>query len=416
MKVLWVGDAVVSSGFARCTHVACDALHAAGHDVRVLGLNYYGDPHDYPYPIHPCYQPLDHGRDGFGVGRLPHFVNRYEPDVVVLLNDPWNVPGYVAALSDKLEADHPIPNLVGWLAVDSQNQQGAACEDLDLIVTWTKFAQRELSCGGYTGPFALAPLGVDRGNYRPLDRMQSRRFLGPLADRVGEGFLVGAVGRNQTRKRLDLTIRYFARWVADHRPDAYLYLHVGPTGDTNFDLESLSRYYGVLDRVIVGRAALGSGAEEWLMPTVYSMLDLYISTSQGEGWGLPALEAMACGVPCILPDWAAFSEWPGDAVVLVACTSTCTTAPTNGRLHTIGGIADERSFVEELSAMYDSRSHWQTYRDRGLRRAKDFDWSRTGAALVAAIESLPPSSRVAGDLGRPRSARAPIALAEAADG
>lgn len=413
MKVLWVGDAIAPTGFSRCTHTACDALHAAGHDVRVLGLNYHGDPHPYPYPIHPCYQPHDHGRDGFGVGRLPYFINRYEPDVVVFLNDPWNIPGYIASLLDRLDDSHPLPRLVGYLAVDGTNQQGFGCNDLDLVITWTRYAQNELRSGGYTGLFALAPLGVDHSLYYPRDKSVARSFLGPLRDQVGDSFLVGAVGRNQTRKRLDLTIRYFARWYAEARPDAYLYLHVGPTGDIGVDLNSLTRYYGVKDRVIVGKVSLGTGSPESYMPSVYSMLDLYVSTSQGEGWGLPALEAMACGVPCLLPDWAAYGEWARDAAALVPCTSVALTAPTNGMLHTIGGVADEEQFLDGLHNFYTQSEARELCRERGLECAARYSWRANGAAVLEAITSLSHSTRTVGDLGKSPDPLLPV---EAASG
>src|SRR5262245_40689869 len=124
-RVLFVGDAVVSSGFSRCTHAACDALHEAGWDVHVLGLNYYGDPHPHSHlSIYPCMQPLDHGRDVFGVSRLPFLIARLNPDVVVLLNDPWNVPAYLQQIKHDLPRGFEFPAVVGWLAVDADNQRG----------------------------------------------------------------------------------------------------------------------------------------------------------------------------------------------------------------------------------------------------------------------------------------------------
>jgi len=404
MKVLFVGDAVVSSGFARCTHAACDALHAAGHEVAVLGINYHGDPHSYPYPIYPCHQPLDHGRDGFGTTRLPYMIHRLNPDIVVLLNDPWNIPAYIAHLKDTLSEDFPLPALVGWLAVDGNNQQGHACNDLDHIVTWTQHAQDELVRGGCHVPMSIVTLGVDHSLFQPHDKAAARyRVLGQFAEQVGDAFIVGAIGRNQYRKRLDLTIQYFAEWYHRDHPNAYLYLHVGPTGDTGADLRSLISYYKVGGRVMEATVPIGSGAVESIMPDIYSMLDVYVTTSQGEGFGLPCLEAMACGVPCIVPAWSALSEWPRGAVVIVPCTSTALTAPTNGRLHTVGGIADKREFINALSAMCKSEIHRATYSQRGKRRAADFSWENTGRRFVSVLERLTVEPRVAGDLGKPRN-------------
>src|SRR5580765_6972456 len=92
-RLLWIGDAACASGFARCTHYTLDALRQSW-DIVVLGLNYMGDPHDYPYKIYPCFS----GGDLFGIGRIPELVQKYRPEVVVIQNDPWNIPQYMKPL------------------------------------------------------------------------------------------------------------------------------------------------------------------------------------------------------------------------------------------------------------------------------------------------------------------------------
>lgn len=392
MKVLWVGDAVVSSGFARCTHAACDALHAAGHEVHVLGINHYGDPHGYPYTIYPCHQPLDGGRDGFGVTRLPRLVARTVPDVVVLLNDPWNVPAYLDSLADRLVEDFPMPKLVGWLAVDAKNQRGEPLNKLDHVAVWTPFAANELRNGGYRGALDIVPLGVDHELFAPGDRAAARAAV--LPEGIPEdAFIVGAVGRNQPRKRLDLTIAYFAEWARrGQHENAYLYLHVGPTGDMGCDVRSLTAYYGVLGRVLISEPPIGSGIEDEQMASVYSALDVLISTTQGEGWGLTALEAMACGIPCILPRWSAFADWAAEGVITVPCTSTAPSAPLNGLAYTIGGIADREQFIRELENVYVNPAYRSEVALRGQRIAKRFSWSETGKQFVAMLEDLAPEA------------------------
>lgn len=387
MKILWVGDAAVSTGFARCTHAACDALHGAGHEVHVLGINHYGDPHSFPYPIYPCHQPVDGGRDGFGVTRLPVLVNRLEPDLVVLLNDPWNVRAYLDSMRDRLPEGMPIPPTVGYLAVDALNQPGHELNDLVHVIVWTEFAAEELRRGGYEGESTVVPLGVDLSRFYPRDRAESQhRVLGDLLP--SDAFLVGVVGRNQPRKRLDLTIAYFAQWITQrHIDNAYLYLHIAPTGDRGFDLRSLIQYHGVEDRVVVGKPlSIGHGAPDDLMPFVYSAMDIYLNTTQGEGWGLPALEAMACGIPCIVPDWSGLGDWTRDAAIRVACTSTAISAPMNGLAYTIGGVMDKAAAIDELHSAYSSSMHRTAYGQRGMRMAAALDWAANGIRVRSALE------------------------------
>ncbi len=391
-RILWVGDAAVPSGFARCTHAACDALHEAGWDVHVLGINYHGDPHDYPYNIYPCYQPTGGGRDGFGVTRLPLMVNSLEPDVVVLLNDPWNIPAYLQSLKD-VDESISQPLVIGWLAVDAKNQRGDVLNGLDHLVTWTNNGYDELKAGGYTGSHDVVPLGVDRGIYTPLNKMESRIQVCPpdWNDELRENaFIVGRVDRNQPRKRWDLTIEYFADWVKQYSVDnAYLYIHTAPTGERGFDLRSLVLYHEMAGRVILSEQDVSKGVPDSQMPYVYSAFDVFLTTTQGEGWGLGVLEAMACGVPCIVPDWTGLGEWTNGIAERITCTSIAPTAPMNSLLYTIGGIPDKDDTINSLQAYRNiTACRLNDEIEQQLSGIKVYSWKRTGQEFLSIVDSI----------------------------
>jgi D-inositol-3-phosphate glycosyltransferase len=393
VRVIWVGDAVVSSGFSRCTHAVCNNLYAHGHEVHVLGISYFGDPlarDKYPYPIYPCVQPLDFGGDSYGVLRLPVLCARLNPDIICLLNDPWNINDPINSPSylDMLKRTHITTPVVAWLAVDGTNQYADPLNDLTHVAVWTQFAADELRKGGYSGPMSIVPLGVDTSVFSPRDRAESRAKVCPPTLPT-DAYLVGAVGRNQPRKRLDLTLAYFSDWITrGNISNAYLYLHIGPTGDVGCDIPKLVKYYGLAGRVIVANTPLGMGYDESIMPYVYSALDCYLSTSQGEGWNLPMLEAMACGVPVIAPDWAGPGSWARSAALLVPCSTTALTAPINALNYTIGGVPDQRQTVSALNLLYKSSERRSTHSERGLELAKSLSWQKTGDGMRAVLESV----------------------------
>lgn len=395
MKVLIVGDAVVSTGFSRCTHALADELYKRGHDVAVLGINYWGDPHKYPYAIFPPVNFTDGGKDQFGVGRLPKLIHRFSPDVVVLLNDPWNLQDYFDGLDKTLEEDYPLPKMVGWLAVDSENHKLGAMNRLDAAVVWTKFGQDVLTDAGCTAPISIVPLGIDPSKFRPVDRTVARKLSMPEGDDSKDLFVVGVVGRNQYRKRLDLTIRSFALAV-DRAPDPdkwRLFLHVAPTGDSGYDLRAISDYYGVRKRIILSNPGLGTGLAEDQLSVLYSSFDVYLSTSQGEGWGLPAQEAMACRIPCVLPAWGSFGPqgWvgPGEAY-LVPCDTHLATAPATATMHTIGGVPDAHQVGQMLRAIHRDRGqeHRSGYLDKAEAKARSLTWSMAGEKMADVLESI----------------------------
>jgi D-inositol-3-phosphate glycosyltransferase len=385
--LLWIGDAVVSSGFSKCTREILDVVRE-DWEVHVLGLNYIGDPHPLPYSIYTCWP----GGDMFGLGRTAGLVSDLRPEVVVIQNDPWNIPEYLK----RIQGGVPV---VGSCPVDGLNCRGAGLEKCASVVFWTEFGLREARKGGYTGPAAVVPMGVDLDLFKPMDRSQAHARLG-LPQQVREGFVVGNVNRNQPRKRLDLTISFFADWVKAYDVrDAYLFLHVAPTGDSGYDVRQLMRYYGLADRLILAEPEIGYGAREEMVAWTYGSFDVQMSTSQGEGWGLTTMEGMACGIPQIFPDWAALGDWARTAAVAVPCREICTT-PSN--INVLGGVPDRTEFVAGLDLLYNNPGRRAELRERGLELVSrpEYRWREVGERYREVLAMVRESRKIAsGPLG-----------------
>lgn len=378
---LFVGDGCVSSGFARMNHKYLESIHP-DWEVHMMAMNYHGDPHPYPYKIYPCISARY--RDPFGALRLPEMINKIRPDVISITNDPWNIPHY-------LKRAQGLP-VVASLAVDGLNCRGEDLNGLKHAIFWTNFGLEQARLGGYTGPATVVPLGVDTSVFYPTAQKESRRRAGlPALLQSPETFIVGAVGRNQPRKRLDLTMMVFANWIKKYKiTNAYLFLHVGPTGDVGYNLHQLSQYLGISNRIILSQPEVGDGILEENMRFIYSTMDVMISMTQGEGWGLTHMEGMACGVPQILPDWAALGEWARGAALLIPCT---TVACTPNNINAVGGIADMESMVEALHSVYEDRTLLEGMKKNGLELVNrpEYDWNNIGQKYAAVLdEALAP--------------------------
>ncbi|MFI5222670.1 MAG: glycosyltransferase family 4 protein [Nitrospirales bacterium] len=391
-RLLWVGDAGVPSGFAKATHHILDTLRHH-YVVTVLGVNYRGDPHEYPYEIFASAP----GGDMFGVGRLIWMCDYVKPDVIVIQNDGWNIPHYIHQLQRFPEYKN-VP-VVAIVAVDGKNFQSKWLTGVAHAIFWTQFALVEAREGGYTGPATVIPLGVDLMIYRPMDQMEFRRKLLPV--QMHDAFIIGNVNRNQPRKRWDLLVKYFALWLQTSKVrDAYLYLHTAPTGDTGTDVRQLASYYGCVDRIAVVTPETWYGPPDQNLAETYNTFDVNASTTQGEGFGLTTLESMACGVPQILPDWAALGDWARGAAWLVPCPTTDVGPPY---VNVIGGVPDERSFVQALSRMYGDRSARQNNAQAALDRAREerFSWLVIGAAYLEVLGYVVSRSEASEDQSEP---------------
>lgn len=382
-RILFIGDAGVPTGFARVTHKILDVLKET-FEVHVLGINFHGNPEvqrQYPYDIWPCLRG-----DEFGLEAMMDMIEKLGPALIIVQQDPWNFQDYI-----KRAGNVPV---VGIVAVDGKCCRGSELNGLALAVFWTKFGESEARLGGYTGPSVVIPLGVDLDIYRPQDRNEIIEKMGIRRVFEARGlpenpFIVGSVGRNQMRKRLDLTIEYFAEWVhSKNIADACLWLHVGPTGDDAYDLGLLGEYYRISDRLLIPNVNPGIGVSEEQMSRVYNMFSVLFSTTQGEGWGLPMQESMACGTPCVLPKWSALGEWTRPAAMLVDCTSTgCT--PIR-RITTIGGVMDKKLGVEALDIMYHDDRLRQTLSESSVELTQHprYRWENIGLEYLSVIQNV----------------------------
>ncbi len=396
-KVLWIGDALCDSGFARATeNIARSLDHRTGgpFEVSILGINYLGDPHPHFAPdVYPCWP----GGDMFGIGRLEKIVPLVRPDVIVIQNDPWNIPEYM----EILKYAERIP-VVGILSINGKNCQSGNAKAEDIkerglnalahCIFWNEFARTEAIDGGYEGPSSVIPLGVDLNVYRPVDKDEARKQCGlPLLPKGA--FLVGNVNRNQPRKHFDLTISYFAEWAYQygHQENAYLFLHTAPTGERSLDIKQwicyLDRQWpGTKERIMISEMKAREGLTEETLSLLYNCLDVLVNNSDGEGMGLPALEAMASRVATVLPDWAAYGDWARGASRLVTCsTELSSLSGTN----VLGALTDKDDFIAALEEMHDPTLRAQIA-EAGYARATEprFRWENIGERYVEVLSAI----------------------------
>ncbi|MDQ6747540.1 MAG: glycosyltransferase family 4 protein [Candidatus Dormibacteraeota bacterium] len=134
-------------------------------------------------------------------------------------------------------------------------------------------------------------------------------------------------------------------------------------GGTGWKNESLMARIEELDMADSVRF-LGHVAEEDL-PALINLATVFVFPSLYEGFGLPILEAMACGVPVVTSRGGATGEVAGDAALTVAATDTAEIADG------VGSVLADASLRQRL-------------RDAGLRRAAGFSWE-TAARETAEI-------------------------------
>lgn len=379
-RLLLVGDAVATTGFATVTRNLCRFLQDR-FEIHQLGLNYYGDPHEESWKIYPAYV----GGDFYGVGRLRALVEELRPDLVLAVNDLGILGDYL----EQLREVSPRPRIAMYCPIDSEPLEPAMVERLegvDRLVAYTRFGKRALEEAAadvrrrrpdFRLPaIDILPHGVDCRTFRPL-RAASRR----------DAFIVLNANRNQPRKRIDLTIAGFALFAGNKPASVKLYLHMG-VEDCGWNVERLAERYGIRDRLLLspGRGEMPAVSTA-MLNAVYNASVVGVNTCYGEGWGLVSFEHAATGAAQVVPRHSACEElWEGSALLVEPVLSL--TSP--------GSIAEEKivspeGVAEALESLYEdpvllrdlSMAAWRNATRRKYRWSEIARrWSRLLLALL----------------------------------
>lgn len=302
----------VKSGYGQqCEQVALQ-FRAMGHDVAISafrGLS--GVTVDWNrVPVYSA-----NGSDPFGMDMIEYFYGKWNADVVIILTDAWKGTRYSGALS-KL-------NVANWIPIDSYPlsrldytyliASGAA------PIAMSRFGERMLAEAGI--PALYAPHAVDTETFAPYDDQTDRDALREELIGSLDTFVIGinAANRDILRKGF---FEQFAGFAEFHKryPNSQLYVHTAVSHPSGMDILSLVRACGIEDSVIFpdqGVLAAGEIDTPMLVRNFYHMLDLYSGCSLAEGFGLPLIEAQACGVPVVVTDASAMTELCGLGGVLV---------------------------------------------------------------------------------------------------
>ncbi len=165
------------------------------------------------------------------------------------------------------------------------------------------------------------------------------------------------VGTIEPRKNLTRLVTAFA--AARKAGIPHHLVCVGPYGWSSRDLAGRIERLGIQDAVhFTGYVPFEH------LPAIYSLGEFFVFPSLYEGFGLPVVEAMACGVPVLTSTTSSLGEIAGDAAVTIDPMDTDAIADAIVRLATDPELRRDRA-------------------EQGLRRARSFSWQQTARDMLA---------------------------------
>lgn len=226
-------------------------------------------------------------------------------DAIVTLYDSW--------VFNDLQHDGPI---IAWTPLDHVTLPVQVAKFLMrpnvTVVAMSPHGQRQLEKAGIDSVYI--PHAIDTKVMKPTENVfgiATRQYL----DIPEDAFLVSMVAANKAnglvhRKALAEQIMAFSLFRQSH-PDAYLYIHSEPSPVFGgFNIPNLLRACGIPEEYvrILNSDVNRTGYPDDYLAGIYTASDVMLQVSYGEGFGVPVVEAQACGTRVISSNWAATQD------------------------------------------------------------------------------------------------------------
>ena len=319
-RILWVSNAPwAATGYGQQTAQAITRLKADGNDVAVAanyGLEASATMWNSPAGSIPVYP---RGMDTWSNDVIPahmHDWSQRDKDaehLLMTLFDVWVFKG-------EKWAEFPVAS---WIPIDHvpAPPEVSAWARLPFVypIAMSKFGKSMLENVGIESWYV--PHAVEKV-YKPTksfvtpngQTFTGREFMKISEDKFVVGMNAANKGVSPVRKAFGENLLAFSMFAKKY-DDAVLYIHTDPSGSMGgIRINDLILSCGISPEKVIfpDPYLLRSGISQEIMASIYSGMDVLLATSMGEGFGVPTVEALSCGVPVIVSDFAASAELCGD--------------------------------------------------------------------------------------------------------
>ena len=413
-KILCMTDSPkLHTGFARVGKEIFTYLQKTRkYEIACIGWFHQETNEDIMYPIWTT-QKDERGvitqKDKYAHQSFPQIVDRFKPDLVWTLGDMWMIDHVAKAPNRKSF------KWIGYFPIDGKpvpSKWGDTVENMDIAVAYGKFGKHIISKRAPKANLKYIYHGVASGKFAPQSMEEKRKARKNIFAVEDDTKIIGVVARNQPRKAFDKILEsyfyilngmyircndcnkvtVFPYDVVDRkfttiskckhclgtdviigksRKDVKLYLHAAAV-DCGWDLIDLQKDYDLSGKIMVNPSLkIGVGVDDNLLVAIYNSFDIFTLPSRGEGFGLPILEAMSCGIPVVVSDYSAHQEWAGEGGILVPPIALEAEPLTNIRR----AIIDMDLYVTSLLDLLDNKDLRIEYGKSGRIQAEKMDWS-----------------------------------------
>ena len=344
-------------------------------DIKMLGLQNLGHQEkEWNLPV----------LDGiYGNDALEFYTKLYGINSLITILDNWLpqyewLPNYIK----RLKLNHichvtihsePLPPILH-----------NSIRNANFWVAPSKFVEKVLLNAGYNPTrVRYIPHGVDTKIFKPLpeeEKQKYRKLMG-YEDKFVWIAVATNTGLEKNWQGLFYAYKIFLTQNPDAAKDTILHCHTSPhyPGGSSYDLEVLGKMYGIEDNLrFVAGMNLNAGTPPEEMTRFYNISDCYISATMGESFHLPALESMACGLPCIIPNHTTGPQLVGEPKtgLLIEPLKMKNSQEFGWTGPNISDkwIVDPVDFADKMTTIYKDKKLREKCSKNAVKFAKSYDW------------------------------------------
>ena len=365
-----------------------------------------------PLPDDPLFQAYNANASAqFGDHSFNNVLLSFQPDIVMDIRDWWMI---------EYQQRSPFRDFFHWAIMPTVDAKPQASQwintyaSADAVFTYSEFGRDVLldQCDSINYIDIASPAASNTFHPAP-DKVSHRNKMGISPDCI----VVGTVMRNQKRKLYPDLFKSFRRFL-DQIDDnsVFLYCHTYYP-DVGWNIPELLDEYGLASRALFTYKCKSCGAisvdffqdtvhacpscgnfantltgvnnsvTEEELAQVYNLFDIYVQYANSEGFGMPQLEAVHCGVPLISTYYSAMESVVDNIGAIgiepLAYYKECETGCNRA-------VPNNDKFVQELVKLHQCRDRLPELggqmRDAALR---EYNWDKTANAWLKHINTVP---------------------------
>ena len=284
-------------------------------------------------------------------------------------HEKWLFPLYEEIELPPILVQCHAPRGHGGRAINSLLRHYAAMRECDGFTAPSDYV-REFYADYVWDPsfFNTLPNGVDSKLFKPMDKAAAKREVAEAVgdDRIERMPTVGYLSRVQSEKGASVYLK-----LAELNPHL-LFLIAGP---------NLGRY---ASRALPDNLVYVGFHPREKLPLIYNAFDVYcfLSMSGEETFGLTVLEAMACGVPPVVPNFDGVPSVVGDAGLIADAENF------DQDIATLVSYPCPIDFSEKINLLVSDAEMRKHFSEKARARAVSFTWDKTARRIVELFEGL----------------------------